>query len=255
MNRLLTATILLSCFALSACGQSNKEPATLRTLLNAGLKTNKVEALQAIKAVLKENPELVLATNKSGWTPLFFGVMGGNTNVVEAMLSYKAQVNVRNTNGDTPLHFASGFWGRKEVASLLLANKAEVNAVNQSGQTPLLKAAMVGRSDVAALLIANKADVNAKDGDGRMPLHFAATRADRMLAELLLTNGADVNAKDNDGNTPLHLLTKGRAAWYVAELMNESHTVTNFRAPNGSIIIRNPHDEMVKLLFQRGGHE
>jgi len=194
MNRLLSTTVLLCCLALSACGQSRKEPATLQTLLAAGWKTNATEALQAIKAVLKEYPELVFATNKSGWTPLFFAVMGGNTNVVEAMLSSKALVNVRDTNGDMPLHVASGIWGRKEVAALLLANKAEVNARNNKSETPL-----------------------------HMALRYRSAEDVRLMP--------------------------------VAELFKESQSVTNSRGKDGSIIMRNNRDEIIKLLWQHGAHE
>jgi ankyrin repeat protein len=114
---------------------------------------------------------------------------------------------------------------------------------------------MWGRDDVAELLLVYKADVNATGSDGKTPLHFAATRANRKMVELLLANKADVNAKDSMGETPLHLSTRGRTAEYVAELHQESNSVTNSRAPNGSIIIRNPRDEVAKLLFQHGAHE
>ena len=79
--------------------------------------------LEKVKALLKDNPELVYSrTTNSSW-------------------NY------------TPLHFAT-HWRHKEVAELLLANKAEVNATNSAGRTPLREAIIDGggSKDVMELL-------------------------------------------------------------------------------------------------------
>jgi ankyrin repeat protein len=65
--------------------------------------------LEKVKAVLKDNPALVL--NKDG-------------------------------NGDTPLHWAASEV-HKAVAKLLLANKSEVNAKDNVGRTPLHSAMLI----------------------------------------------------------------------------------------------------------------
>lgn len=187
MNRLLITTILLCCLALSARSQTNNQPATLQTLIAAGVKTNAVEE---IKAVLKAHPELVFARYPNCRTFLFYAALGGNTNVLEAMLSCKAEVNVRDTNGTTPLHLAAA-WGNNHAVALLLANKAEVNARNNKDETPLR----------------------------------------------------------------LALRHRSSPAVDVADLIKESQSVTNYRGPDGSIIMRSRRDETIKILFQHGAHE
>jgi ankyrin repeat protein len=51
----------------------------------------------------------------------------------------------------TPLHKAA-YGGCKDVAELLLANKAEVNAKDTDGETPLHMAGAEEHEDVAELL-------------------------------------------------------------------------------------------------------
>jgi ankyrin repeat protein len=114
----------------------------------------------------------------------------------------------KDSDGLTPLHHAA-YGGRKDVAEFLLANKAEVNAKNNGGRMPLQEAALYARKDVAELLLANKAEVNAKDPIGRTPLHEAAAGGYKDVVELLLANNADVNAKDRDGRTPLSVAVDG----------------------------------------------
>ena len=48
----------------------------------------------------------------------------------------KADVNVQDHDGDTPLHWAA-IEGYLEICDLLIEHGADVNAVNIKGQTPL----------------------------------------------------------------------------------------------------------------------
>jgi ankyrin repeat protein len=74
--------------------------------------------LATVKALLKDNPDLVLD---------------------------------KDSHGLTPLHGAAGF-GHKAVAELLIPNKADVSAKNKDGDTPLRAAVQNGHKDVADLL-------------------------------------------------------------------------------------------------------
>ena len=79
----------------------------------------------------------------------------------------------------------------------LITAGADVNAKNSDEYTPLHYA----RSEhVAKALITAGADVNAKNSDELTPLHLAQSAG---IAKALIAAGANVNAKTSSGCTPL----------------------------------------------------
>ena len=94
--------------------------------------------------------------------------------------------------------------GNIEAVRQHLDAGADVNAKDEDGWTPLHWAAWEGHRQITELLIVSDADVNAKDEIGMTPLHWAAVLGRKNeIVELLITNGADVNAKNDVGQTPL----------------------------------------------------
>ena len=180
----------------------------------------KVGDLEKVKALLKDNPELVSNRNTIylNYTPLHYATHWGHKDVAELLLANKADVNATNSDGQTPLHLAA-ILGYKDLANLLLANKADINANGYHGRTPLLCAAIGGHKDVVELLLVNKSNVNTKDDDGQTPLHAAAYKGQKDLVELLLANNADVNARGKGGETPLHRVAGSNGKKDVVELL------------------------------------
>ncbi|EAX98798.1 ankyrin repeat protein, putative [Trichomonas vaginalis G3] len=56
--------------------------------------------------------------------------------MIEFLISNGANVNQRNSFGNTPLHVAALF-SNKENAEILISHGAEINSLNKNGQTPL----------------------------------------------------------------------------------------------------------------------
>ena len=145
----------------------------------------------------------VNAKDKDGWTPLHYAASNGYLDVVKFLVENGADVDAEDKDSQTPLHVAA-FFGHLDVVKFLVKNGAYVNAMDNDGQTPLHVAASNGHLDVVKFLVKNGADVNAKDKDGQTPLHKAAYFGHLSVAKFLVEHGADINAKDKNGWTPLH---------------------------------------------------
>jgi len=88
---------------------------------------------------------------------------------VEALLSRRADIDVRDAWDETPLHFAARA-GHVEVCALLLKSGADVNAVNAQSWTPLLVAAESGKEEMCEMLLNHGAHTGGADEEEVPPL-------------------------------------------------------------------------------------
>jgi ankyrin repeat protein len=75
----------------------------------------------------------------------------GNIEAVKQHLAAGTDVNARDANGMTPLHYTA-LGGHKEIAELLIAKGANMNTKNDFGKTPLDSAIQLKLTEIAALL-------------------------------------------------------------------------------------------------------
>ena len=78
----------------------------------------------------------VNSQDKDGYSALYWAVFNDNTDVVDMLISKKADVNVRNSHYWTPLHAASHN-SNTEMMKFLLQNGAEPSIRNIRGETAL----------------------------------------------------------------------------------------------------------------------
>lgn len=139
-----------------------------------------------------------------GITPISIAVESGNVEMVEMLLRFRAKINVRDANKQTPIMKLDGD-ATPELVDLLVRYGAKVNAADKHGNTALILAAGAADSKVIKALLEAGADVRAANKEGQTALMEAASTDDVESVRLLIERGANVNAKNNDGETALDL--------------------------------------------------
>ena len=126
----------------------------------------------------------------------------GHADVVRVVLGHGAQVNARDSRGQSPLYLAS--WkGHRTAAETLLDGGAEVDAREQNGWTPLMIGSAEGFSNIVEFLLERGANPNLRNVYGRTALHYAAMYGYSNIVERLLTHGADAAIREEEsGETP-----------------------------------------------------
>ncbi|CAL8583793.1 putative ankyrin-repeat protein [Xanthoria parietina] len=141
----------------------------------------------------------------SGWTPLMIAssLREGET-MVDLLLSKDADVNIKNFNGQTALHFCASK-NNLDVARKLIARKASARVKDKRGQLPLHRAAAVGSVPMVNLLLDHQSPLNATDVANYTALHHAISEGHGDTALVLLKAGAEVDKVDVDGNLAIDL--------------------------------------------------
>jgi ankyrin repeat protein len=145
----------------------------------------------------------------------------GNTDIVSLLLEHNADVDSRDSDSATPLHYAP-HGGKLDIGRCLLDHGADINARDQHGLTPLFDAARREHVEFAQMLLERGAMIDARDNRGRTSLHLAVEGGKIQVARLLLKHGADVNARDESGGTPSQYTTQQEILDLLSEYGSES---------------------------------
>ena len=129
--------------------------------------------------------------------------MSRDVDAVRALVGQSADLNARQPDGATAMHWAA-YWGDTELARVLIDAGADVAAANRNGSTPLWLAATNGDVSMIRMLLDAGADPNEQLPLGRTPLMLAARTGNPDAVAVLIEYGADVNARETTrGTTPL----------------------------------------------------
>ena len=166
-----------------------------------------------VEKLIIKYPHLVNATGGYYKTPALAALARRHLDLARILHQNGSPVDLVGYSQYTPLHSAA-IVGDSEIVQALLDWKLDINAKYAVGWTPLCSALLdrpPNYFEVLQLLLDHGADPNARTTDGSTPLHLASSYGTVEDLRLLLKYGADVEAVNDEGKTAFQVASeKGR---------------------------------------------
>lgn len=149
---------------------------------------------ESVRALVADKVD-VNAREGDGATALHWAVDRGDAVLVDLLLAAGAAPGLANDLGVTPLHLASAL-GNAAVVTRLLSAGAAADPATPVGVTPLMEAARTGSVPIVEALLAKGASANTRErARGQTALMWAAARRHPDVVSALLAAGADGRAR------------------------------------------------------------
>ncbi|MBP5403978.1 MAG: ankyrin repeat domain-containing protein [Elusimicrobiaceae bacterium] len=194
--------------------------------------------------------------NSNGETPLIVAVKNGKDTILDILLSAKANVSIKDKDGFSALLYAASAGNPQSVESLLQAG-ANPNDTLPNNQTALMLAARSGNSETVHLLIEAGADVMKCADNGYSVSLYAVIGGSITALQELLKHGV-AKMETPQGTTALMLAVREENLNMVKFLL-EMNADVNARDNNGqtALKIANVHNkpEIIALLKSAGAKE
>ncbi len=199
-------SVLLCALAVFTLGLALPVQAQTSKNLNEALITAVQEKnLKEVKNLIAKGAD-VNAKDSTGETPLFWSVL--NIDIAKFLISHGADVNAKDSRGQTPLFSVDNI----DMAKLLVSQGAKVDIVDNEGRTIFNRMYISEwmneeeknkRKEYYSFLFSKVADVDLKGITDYSPLHSSASLEQKEDVEFLLSLGANINVKDVNGLTPI----------------------------------------------------
>lgn len=171
MKKILSLLVLLS-----ALCNAQVKPKDVFDVARSGT----VEEMKALVQIKKDTINVV---NQSGFSPLILACYRGNTPVAEYLSKNVKNINYNSPNG-TALA-AAAVKGNTALVKLLLENKANPDLADAIGMTPLLYSSQFENKEIILLLLKYKADKKLVNGEGKTAMDYAVFNKNQEIIDLL----------------------------------------------------------------------
>ena len=147
-----------------------------RPLDHASKRADHPAACFLLRAMAENAGELLVPNvddEDSGLTCMHLAAWLDDSSIIWMRLDVGESVDVRDCNGDTPLHFAARYGSMDAIYTLVGEADAKIGARNSAGHTPFHAAVQGGQPEAVCLLGSFGPDPSSVDSFGNTPLHLA----------------------------------------------------------------------------------
>jgi hypothetical protein len=157
----------------------------------------KLDYASVVQYLVSKNASVnALTQDGTASTALHVAEHAGALDAFRALLGAKADANVKDASGSTPLHYASSLIEGKAnldslyptVVAALMANKANLNIANKAGDTALLVATRLKNYALATSLMNAKAELNTQNLQGNSEAISVGKMSLEMMFAVLCSN-------------------------------------------------------------------
>ena len=124
-------------------------------------------------------------------TPLLYGIVSGNSKVVQLLVDGGSTVNFYDGSSFGSLHYAISS-NNYDIVKILVDHGADIEMKNMNGETPIFDAIRFENIKSIKLLIDKKANLNVKNKLGQTPLSLVIPATHKEIFELLTHSGAKI---------------------------------------------------------------
>ncbi|KAG5477668.1 hypothetical protein LSCM1_04961 [Leishmania martiniquensis] len=206
--------------------------------------------------MLQEKPDLVNSVEAGGYAALHFAAFNGDVQMLHLLLDHKADPNIENMDGNTPLVMCVK--GRQlECIRILVNGGADVNKASTSGSTAAHFAASMGYVDCLLLLVELGAKTVYAESEAGTLLHWACHSGDlNCIGTVIYELKVPINAVDKHGGTALFTALFMKKTEAVEFLVEHGAAIDIAIAEDGStplhIAVEHANLECVRLLCSCG---
>lgn len=162
-----------------------------------------------------------------GYYPLFICLKHHQFHMIQDLILFGSDINMKRDNGSTPLHESISTGDSEMLEEILNIKGVKLNVKETNGKTPLLVGCEAAPSDIFLRFLKVKGvDINACDEMGRNIFHFLAIyKRNDIFKELLFSHDCTIykeflTSKEKRKNRiPMHLAVESKNFQFVKSLI------------------------------------
>jgi uncharacterized protein len=139
--------------------------------------------VEEMKALMQLKKDTINAVNPSHFSPLILACYRGNAPVAEYLAKNVKDINYNSPSG-TALA-AAAVKGNTAMVKVLLENKANPDIADGMGMTPLLYASQFENKEIIQLLLKYKANKQLKSNEGKTAMDYAVFNKNQEIIDML----------------------------------------------------------------------